>query len=143
MATSEQKIRVYVSKVESSVSEYVIVKSNFDKKYDYNRSECSMLTITGLSDDEIIERIKNHMILFFRGIMSNLNESGVKFDVDYFFNREYSAKGQLLYHHGNNGHDKSHRYFHRMYWVDLIKPLTDKEIELFIKALRKIPFLKE
>jgi hypothetical protein len=138
MATSKQKIRVYVSKVESSTSEYIIVKSNFSEKRDYNHQESSMLTITNLSEDEIIERIKNYMISFFGGIMLHLDKISLKFDVDYFFNKEYSAKGQLLYHD-----NKHRRYFHRMYWVDLIKPLTDKEIELFIKALRQIPFLGE
>jgi len=142
MATSKQKIRVYVSKVETSTGETLVVKSNFHKKDEFNRRDSGIRIYPDLSENESIEMIKNYMISFFRGIMVDLEEFSVKFDVDYFFNREYSAKGQLLYY-GKKDNDKDPRFFREMFWVDLIKPLTNKEIELFIKALRKIKVFNE
>jgi hypothetical protein len=140
MAKSKQKIRVYVSKVETSTQEMLVINSNFSQNDDLHIVNNGGIPIyPNMKERDIIEHIKHYMISVFNTIMHHLEDSSVKFDIQYLFNKEYSAEGQLLYYNGNNGHDKSTRHFHSVYWVDLKKPLTDKEIELFIKALRQIP----
>ncbi len=140
MATSNQEVRIYVSKIETETCEILVVSSNLSKKH---FRPGGMQIPPKMQDEKFVEKIKDYMTQFFKSLISNLDDQSVKFNVQYFFNKEYSAEGQLLYHHGDNGHDKSTRYFHRMYWVDFKKPLTPKEIELFIKALRQIPILEK
>lgn len=142
MATSKQKIRICVSKLETDTGEILVARSNFWKE-DYYCPHYDGVFGVGIdpsgSDEAVVEVIKNYMIRVFRGIESHLEKNSVKFDVQYFFNKEYSAKGQLLYYHHDTGNDKKERHFHQMFWAHLKKPLTDREISLFIKALREIP----
>jgi hypothetical protein len=128
MATSKQKIRVYVSKVETQTGEFLIIKSNFDEKDFSSRFYHNLgVPLHKKSSEEIlIEDMKNYISNFFKNLSSKLENESVKFDVEYFFNKEYKAIGQL----------NTDETFCRVYWVDLIKPLTDKEIELFVRALR-------
>jgi hypothetical protein len=130
---SDKEIKFYVAKTETRSGQCLEVRSNLGQNFeisiplDYNKEESF-----------IVDVIRISLTSFFKCIEREVdNDRGVKFHTKFYLNKEYSILGDILYY-GESNSVKT-KFFHEITNLELRKPLTEKDTQMFFLALLMIP----